>query len=101
MMILCSLYPALDRERSSELLRTTERLRQLIAAKIDESSPYENIISECSQPDSYLFHKQFLGHANVKRTFYLIVFKLYENVTFECFLNIPNQAEEEHSSNDA
>ncbi len=28
-------------------------------------------------------------------------FKLYETVTFECFLNIPNQAEDEHSSNDA
>ncbi len=36
------------RQRKIIRLRTTERLRQLIAAKIDESSPYENIISECS-----------------------------------------------------
>ncbi len=34
--------------RQRKIIRTTERLRQLIAAKIDESSPYENIISECS-----------------------------------------------------
>ncbi len=34
--------------RQRKIIRTTERLRQLITAKIDESSPYENIISESS-----------------------------------------------------